>query len=347
MENKRISWVDCTKGVAILLVILGHTVVNGGRFGNLARALIFSFHMPLFFAISSFTFHYSRNEEEFVHKTKKAAKHLLLPVLIVTAIYTVWEILNNPSLISDFLYWKTILFELIVGSGVAHRIGSMEIPSIGVPWFLYALFLGRTLYDFLCLQVKEPLASIVVWIISFIGVAIGMSGNWLPFSLDISFAVLPFFWFGKELKTKGSITSLSVKKIAFYATCWLITLFLTAPVASEWTYLELAARHYPLHPIDFICAAFGSLLFYEVGILLSKIMISRIAFSWIGKNSLYLLLVHDLDGIFKPLWYVNGNQFFIAARRIAADLIVLCIFVVLKTVIYAVLSKKDCKTGTM
>lgn len=44
MTKERILWIDVAKGIAIVLMIIGHTV----QFGNPIRNFIFSFHMPLF-----------------------------------------------------------------------------------------------------------------------------------------------------------------------------------------------------------------------------------------------------------------------------------------------------------
>ena len=44
---KRIDWIDCSKGIAILLVIFGHTISSGGsQLEQALRGGIFSFHMP-------------------------------------------------------------------------------------------------------------------------------------------------------------------------------------------------------------------------------------------------------------------------------------------------------------
>lgn len=44
MAKQRLDWLDIAKGIAILLVIVGHTVNNP----SIIRQVIFSFHMPLF-----------------------------------------------------------------------------------------------------------------------------------------------------------------------------------------------------------------------------------------------------------------------------------------------------------
>ena len=43
LSKERIKWIDCVKGIAIILVIIGHSISI-----SLVRGLIFSFHMPFF-----------------------------------------------------------------------------------------------------------------------------------------------------------------------------------------------------------------------------------------------------------------------------------------------------------
>ncbi|MBQ8345321.1 MAG: acyltransferase family protein, partial [Clostridia bacterium] len=49
-ENGRISWIDIAKGIAILLVLLGHTICP-----TWMSVYIYSFHMPLLFVLSGYT----------------------------------------------------------------------------------------------------------------------------------------------------------------------------------------------------------------------------------------------------------------------------------------------------
>jgi hypothetical protein len=52
MRSKRLDWIDIAKGIAIILVIVGHTVPNPSPL----RHAIFSFHMPVFFILAGYTF---------------------------------------------------------------------------------------------------------------------------------------------------------------------------------------------------------------------------------------------------------------------------------------------------
>lgn len=52
MGSKRLDWIDIAMGIAIILVIVGHTVPNPSPL----RHAIFSFHMPVFFILAGYTF---------------------------------------------------------------------------------------------------------------------------------------------------------------------------------------------------------------------------------------------------------------------------------------------------
>ena len=86
MSTNREQWLDIAKGFAILLVVLGHVLIGfltAGMYPQFKEGLnyiiytIYSFHMPLFFAISGYL--YGRYEER---ATPEKAKEVLLKKLI-------------------------------------------------------------------------------------------------------------------------------------------------------------------------------------------------------------------------------------------------------------------------
>lgn len=58
--KERIEWIDWIKGVALVLVIIGHTFRTSMYDESMAysyiKSFIYAFHMPLFIAISGFLF---------------------------------------------------------------------------------------------------------------------------------------------------------------------------------------------------------------------------------------------------------------------------------------------------
>ena len=78
MAAKRIEWLDIAKGIAIVSVVAGHTLAVSG----LARHIIFTFHMPLFFVAAGYTF----KSGTMGSVCRRSVKRLLIPYLMLSVI---------------------------------------------------------------------------------------------------------------------------------------------------------------------------------------------------------------------------------------------------------------------
>ena len=84
MSRERKDWVDLAKGIAIILMVIGHSgipevVSSGIGVPHLVRNWIFSFHMPLFFLLSGALTNWAYSYKEFVlHKSKTLLSYLIL-----------------------------------------------------------------------------------------------------------------------------------------------------------------------------------------------------------------------------------------------------------------------------
>ena len=182
--RQRIHWVDCAKAIGSLLVIIGHTRLEVREL----RVLIYSFHMPLFFLLSGVTFRFSRNSTEFLAKTQKTFRHLMLPTAVLFAISTVVNALRNTQVLSTWggvlEYVRSVILQASCASGVPVSVFSAEIPAMGMPWFLVTLALGRILADYLHLRMGQRKFVVSCVVLSFIGVIVGRV-QYLPLSFDI------------------------------------------------------------------------------------------------------------------------------------------------------------------
>ncbi len=77
-ENGRILWIDVARGIAILLVVLGHCIGNLNDPGN---RFILAFHMPLFFFLSGMCI--SENVIPAKNYLVKKVKNLLVPQAVL------------------------------------------------------------------------------------------------------------------------------------------------------------------------------------------------------------------------------------------------------------------------
>ena len=66
----RIKWIDISKGILIVLVVLGHAHIS-----TIVDLIINSFHMAAFFALTGYTFHFGNTFRVFI---KKQIKGLLI-----------------------------------------------------------------------------------------------------------------------------------------------------------------------------------------------------------------------------------------------------------------------------
>ena len=309
MERERIKWIDIAKGIGILLVIAGHTL------NNFPRGFIFSFHMPLFFLLSAAAFTPSQNKDEFVSKAGKSFRRLVVPAIVITvACFVLNFILNYKSLVlKDYIIG--CIGSLIFSSGVPVNFLGFNFQRIGIPWFLIVLFSGRTLFDYLHLKLKGKKLVIVICLCAIAGVVIGQI-QWLPFSFDITLAILPFLYAGyftKRVDMHKTPIFYGILAMIF----WLLSLnwcFLFG-----YTYLELTTRVYVIFPVCYITAICGSLFVSYIGVVTERFMVMR-PLIYLGKNSMYLLWVHCFDEYFISLWNYPGNLYISMVIRIVLDI---------------------------
>ena len=88
LSTNRLNWIDVLKGIAILLVVLGHTLdgspmYNATNWMSKLHMIIYSFHMPLFFFLSGCTFSLSKKNAD--------VKTFALRILELFLVYVIWS----------------------------------------------------------------------------------------------------------------------------------------------------------------------------------------------------------------------------------------------------------------
>ena len=151
--RNRIGWVDAAKGLAILLVIVGHTVESG----TFTRNIIFSFHIPLFFLLSGYTFRPSANWADFFYRVKKDAVRLLVPYVLSGLVIALVKIFYRH--LAPLPVLRDMAEALIWGSGTGDGIHE----SIGVLWFLISLFGARQIVNAVCVLYKNDVKDHCDW----------------------------------------------------------------------------------------------------------------------------------------------------------------------------------------
>ncbi|WP_305969820.1 MULTISPECIES: acyltransferase family protein [unclassified Mameliella] len=159
----RLRWLDRAKGAGIILVVFGHAWIGAQAAGLLAagplvrtvEALIYNFHMPLFFLLSGVTFEASARRRPLVRGMKEKAIRLLWPLLLWTYVFAGFRFLaggaaNTPGGPSDLIGWP--------------------LPPRDHLWFLWALFLIQMLGLLVAAPGERPRPA---WLWLFLALAAG------------------------------------------------------------------------------------------------------------------------------------------------------------------------------
>ncbi len=307
---ERIGWADLARGIAILLVIIGHTLEFDDFTSIYIRGMIFSFHMPLFFILGAFTYRWAQDKTSLMEKTKRGARHLLIPVVLIWLLQLAFFWSDQGKSIELTEYLRDALKRLLFSSGASITHDSETIAPLGMLWFLVVLFLGRLLYNSVKLLFEEKQQIFISLLLGFLGIL----SEALPFSGDIVLAVQPFFWLGDRMSRSAYWKEKRESRYFIPAfLLWIVTLFVMFP-----EHLELATRSYPLFPLFYLCAAGGSLFIFELCRGLAALPFRIIPLEFIGKYSLYFLLVHSIDTFFfgSFLWRDEKNFAFSCLFRI-------------------------------
>lgn len=332
-SKSRILWVDSLKGFLMLLVIAGHIMNCEPIYGA-----IYSFHMPLFFILSAYTFRPAQTALDWWKRTLRSAVRLLIPALLLTVAAAVLLQLKNGKEVLSIAFVKRVLYSLFFCGGIVGTFQGVIVEPMGMPWFLVALFLLRTAYDLVQLITKKKwLTGAVCALLSVAGVLI--IRRELPFSMwtgdivndvlipkaavwplciDLTLTILPLFFAGCVLrKVPLKQNAVRIGTVAFAA--WLVTFLLTAFCADS--YFDVVCRRYPLYPLCLITALAGSLMLCAL-FAGTQDRLSLRVLPFIGKHSLILLGVHTLDFLWDFAWLWTGFNPLQIVLRIAADLTV-------------------------
>lgn len=156
-KTKRLDYLDMTKGLGMILVLIGHlqgdSIFTFSPYIQPLCAFIFSFHMPMFFIVTGILLAVKNDE---VKPFKTVAKSRFSGIMI-------------PYYWFSFFYLLVVVYALIKGE-IAVQTLLLNIwyvisgYGMNVLWFLPALYLGELLFIFLRRKIRDdvPFAGIVV-----------------------------------------------------------------------------------------------------------------------------------------------------------------------------------------
>lgn len=187
-DKKRILWIDVLRGIAMFLVVYGHTSQNAE-----IKKYIYAFHMPLFFIISGMTsaFQKSITTKEFM---KKKMKTLLVPYFLLNILmFPITYYNGNIGAVK-----KQTIYEYIIGILYSNNLGSYDAPA-NATWFITTLLLTEALFFFMrkCFKNEHEL-SLGVGILGTVGYVNSISTNKYngPWHMQVVLTAIVFYYMG-------------------------------------------------------------------------------------------------------------------------------------------------------
>lgn len=313
IHNSRVAFIDIAKGIAIILMIIGHVLDQGVK-----RSIIFSFHMPLYIITSGF-FYKERS-------LKKEIKNLTINLLIpTTVILLIVFFINNIANLGFLETCKEALKVVTVCWSHKAKI-DYNFSGTGVLWFIYILIGIRVLFRLNKKVAKENelFLCLIVLLETYIGYLVGINGYWLPWSIDVAFSSMIFYYVGYIFNKYKGLEKISknYKIIIIVCIIWILGI--------KYNWIELAVRRYPNGLWSYIAAISGTIIILKISMIIEyRFALLTSILSWCGKNSLYILFGHHIEG--------NLIKYDIIIKNDTIYKLVLSLYKCLNSIIFAAL----------
>lgn len=335
--KKREKWIDNAKGIAMILVIIGH--VSGGLTGIWKFNWVFGVHLFMFFLLSGYTLKKKPFTRSYINGK---FKRLMVPYFWTCLALSITNVFNSCILNND---WSIFTISNIIGkdivisffaSGTYKNFGTVNIGAdIGAIWFLPALFFALMIMQILLnINDDDKFLGISTSLIALIAFITGKF-IWFPFSIQAGMFASFFLWMGYEIKKHNILSKIRWYHYVLAQIIFLIGIelgycyvnFVTADIADPWISIPVGLA--------------GCMLIY----LISKVDNGPVL-SYIGRISLTVLCVHlytinTLGAYFNWVFEylsLDGNA------KVWASIIVNIIFAIVVATIIEKL-KKVCSPG--
>ncbi|GEM_PF-201666 len=222
-KKKRLGYIDIAKGYAMILVMIGHCL----DFAHVYLFLwLYTFHMPLFFSLSGFTFNANRYDS-FKTFTKKKFISLMVPYYCLATLLAISMVIYGLVTTGDLninLFLKRELYILI-----ANRNHTQYFTM----WFLPALFFSELLFYWVDKACKNKVHFLCLAFVGFaiVGSILIKYVQGFYYSLDMVPIATSFLIMGKLIKMlvdkiDSKVEEKNINKKASYAILMLTTLAL-------------------------------------------------------------------------------------------------------------------------
>lgn len=301
--GKRITWIDSVKGIAILLVLLSHSMAGQDLFKN----WVFAFHMPIFFIICGYIVNLKYSDGfkkgQFLDLLSKRWYNLLIPYFLFGLIYVIF--LNVLKLYGGK--------PLVVLPYLKDLVSMKGIESL---WFLPIYFFSEIVLVFFLGIFKGYSRYLIIALIVVVLSCIDQTTLSWPLSILYKVGAGSVFVFVGYLFASNKIEN----KLSLPAAILLLIIFSALTVLNRGASMNAMG----MAPLYFINAIFINLAFISIVRILGDRYGNNELLTFYGKNSLIVICTNNVvletirlidyrlfDNILLKLGYLGVFIFFI------------------------------------
>ena len=308
---KRNKTIDIAKGMCIICMIIVHFFSWWGKYPEFNK-YVGVFFLVFFFIASGFFFKTPIDYKKYIYKR---IKKLLVPYIIFTLIYLLYISFQRGSLFGpDYINTlKTIFASLITALPAEfNRVLWFDQSTIGIGpiWFLNCLFFTNMIYILINKTKHKFLLSLVVAIIGQLTQKIIL----IPFNIQVALIGCLFFAIGDCGKNKISqyVEFLKKKTLKINFLLLIVELsiyyFTINYLPHQW--MNLGQNSYEI--ISIISTLVGVTILLSVSIIVEKTEFIEEFFNNYGKDSMFILILHNLDILILRNWNYCTWEFLVA-----------------------------------
>jgi acyltransferase len=286
-KDGRNSIVDNVRGIGIIFVVIGHAPGISSVF----HGFIFSFHVPLFFFLSGFSFKEIVHLDSFFIYIKKLSKSLLVPFSFFWLISYLYWLPTHLAGGNSVLYKNYTVFTPILGF---FKATSDAMPMNPALWFFTALFFISLIYWMLRFFINNKYILIVFsFFISIISVLYFDKIRQLSYwNINISLVCIVFYALGNFFKNSINNFDKKIvnrKLLSSIAALLFLCLFFLSNINYS---VDISKGVFGINCYLFY---FNSFIGFVGVIIIAKIISRNKLLTYLSRNSLILFSFHMIS----------------------------------------------------
>ena len=208
--TKRLEFIDLTKIIAILLIVVSHMNIL-----NLSvNTFVTSFYIVVFFVCSGYTFNKNKLDDKnnLINQIIKIIKYYFFYSIVLFVLFSILSLINHSFNLDNII---NNMIGIIYSRYSYSR--SLDVILMGCGnaplWFLTSYLITYILFYISFSIINKRKYLLIIFLIT--GYLLSLFDILLPWSIDTSFYMCVFMFFGYYLKEKNIVSKVNIISILF------------------------------------------------------------------------------------------------------------------------------------